>query len=120
MTPAVTQAVEAADNPISTAVKLALYYELWVSLASMLRSYAGVHGLHLKKQADVTASANHIAVRCEEKRLSLYREDANVLWTRENGSSGRMEITEVGRLRSNASEEELDLAAEAWIRELMG
>ena len=112
-------ATEAADRPMAGAEERAVYYELWVSLRSMLRSYAGVHGMQAKQQAHVTVSACRIVVRCEGKWFSLDREGANVVWARENGSSGRMEITEAGRLRNGASEEELDLAAEAWMRELI-
>ena len=54
-----------------------------------------------------------------EKWLSLDRNGAIVTWTREDGNGGRMEISASGRLRSEASEEEMDLAAEAWARELM-
>jgi hypothetical protein len=49
-----------------------VYVELWVSLASLLRSYTAVHGLNGKRQATV-----------------------------------------------ELSEEEMDMAAEAWARELM-
>jgi hypothetical protein len=38
---------------------------------------------------------------------------------RENGTSGELELTDHGRLRSDEGEEEMDMAAEAWARELM-
>jgi hypothetical protein len=43
-----------------------------------------------------------------------------VTWMRENGNSGVLELTEAGCLRGESGEEEMDLAAEAWARELMG
>jgi hypothetical protein len=42
-----------------------------------------------------------------------------VTWKREDGSQGTLELTETGRLRSTTGEEEMDMAAEAWSRELM-
>jgi hypothetical protein len=42
------------------------------------------------------------------------------LWQREDGNTGALELTEAGRLRSGEGEgEEMDMAAEAWARELM-
>jgi hypothetical protein len=102
-----------------------LYVELWVSLASLLRSYTAAHGLNGNRQATVELGEGKIMVRHAEKWLSLERDGAQVAWTRENGSGGSFEMTEHGRLRTNtpqgadAAEEELDMAAEAWARELM-
>ena len=96
-----------------------LYVELWVSLASLLRSYTAVHGLHGNRQAAIAAGEEVITVCHGEKWLRLERDAAIVTWTRENKSSGKMEFTESGRLRDGMNEEEMDLAAEAWARELM-
>ena len=96
-----------------------LYTELWISLASLLRSYTAAHGLGGDRHALVEADEDRITVRLEEKWLRLERDAAIVTWARENGSNGTMEISDSGRLRSGASEEEMDLAAEAWARELM-
>ncbi len=108
-----------------------LYVELWVSLASLLRSYTAAHGLNGDRQATVELGEEKIIVRHAEKWLNLERSGAQVAWTRENGSGGKLELTEHGRLRAATpqsattpqgaeySEEELDMAAEAWARELM-
>jgi hypothetical protein len=99
-----------------------LYVELWVSLASLLRSYTAAHGLNGNRQATVELGENEIIVRHAEKWLSLSRSGAQIAWTRENGTVGTLELTQEGRLRSHApqiTEEELDMAAEAWARELM-
>jgi hypothetical protein len=96
-----------------------LYTELWISLASLLRSYTAAHGLGGDRHALVEADEDRITVRLEQKWLRLERDAAIVTWARENRSCGKMEFTESGRLRSAASEEEMDLAAEAWARELM-
>jgi len=103
----------------SPEIESAVFAEFWISLASLLRSYTAAHGLHQNRHATVEAEDERITVRHEEKRLRLERDGAIVTWTRENGSSGSMEILDTGRLRSGTSEEEMDLAAEAWARELM-
>jgi hypothetical protein len=93
--------------------------ELWVSLASLLRSYTAAHGLNGGRQATVELSEERITVRYAEKWLDLQRSGERVNRLRENGSSGVLELTEAGTLRSETGEEEMDLAAEAWARELM-
>jgi hypothetical protein len=102
-----------------------LYAELWVSLASLLRGYTAAHGLNGNRQATIELGEEKIIVRHAEKWLCLERSGAQVAWTRENGSEGRLELTEQGRLRAASqqgaatTEEDLDMAAEAWARELM-
>jgi hypothetical protein len=96
-----------------------LYVELWVSLASLLRSYTAAHGLNGDRQATVELGEDRITVRHAEKWLDLKRDRAAVSWQREDGLSGVLELTEAGRLRSMEHEEAMDLAAEAWARELM-
>jgi hypothetical protein len=97
--------------------------ELWISLASLLRSYTAVHGLSGNRQAMVESNEDLIVVRHGEKSLELRRMGATVSWMRENGSSGGLELTEAGQLRTatanGVNEEEMDMAAEAWARELM-
>jgi len=105
----------------------ALYDELWTSLASLLRSYTAVHGLAGNRQATIVCEDNLIVARHKEKWLELQREGASVTWMRENGNSGRFELTEHGRLRNVTDneagypieEEEMDMAAEAFARDLM-
>lgn len=96
-----------------------VYAELWTSLASMLRSYTAAHGLHLGHAAALEWDAAHILARHNDKWLELRREGARVAWMRENGSSGVLELTGAGCLRGADGEEDLDMAAEAWARELM-
>jgi hypothetical protein len=96
-----------------------VYVELWISLASLLRSYTALHGLNGKRQAIVEEDNTRIVVGHGLKRLHLERMGASIVWKREDGSRGVLELTETGRLRSNSDEEEMDLAAEAWARELM-
>jgi len=96
-----------------------VYIELWVSLASLLRSYTAVHGLNGNRQATVELGEERIVVRHGDDWLDLERQGATVIWKRADGSTGMLELTETGRLRSNSGEEEMDMAAETWARELM-
>ena len=117
-----------ANSPTVETAQLCV--ELWVSLASLLRSYTAVHGLNGKRQATVELGEERITVRCGESWLDLRRDGANVDWQREDGRTGILEFTEAGRLRSrdprsqnrdlgHPDEEEMDMAAERWARELM-
>jgi hypothetical protein len=49
----------------------------------------------------------------------LERHGAAINWKQDNQTSGSLEMTEAGQLRSESTEEEMDIAAEAWARELM-
>jgi len=93
--------------------------ELWLSLASLLRSYTAVHGLHNGIEAAIDANPHRITAMNGARWLHLERQSSAVAWTRENGTSGVLELTDHGRLRSPEGEEEMDMAAEAWARELM-
>ncbi len=101
----------------------AVYVELWVSLASLLRSYTAVHGLNRNRQATVELGEELITVRLGDAWLELKRNNARITWNREDGRNGMLVLTEAGRLRSDGAsgvrEEEMDMAAEAWARELM-
>ena len=100
-----------------------LYVELWVSLASLLRSYTAAHGLNGDRQATVELGEERITVRYGDSWLDLKRSKSQVSWQREDGSSGTLELTEAGLLRSGegpqSTEVEMDMAAEGWARELM-
>jgi hypothetical protein len=99
-----------------------LYVELWVSLASLLRSYTAAHGLNGKLQATVELGEDRILVRHGDNWLDLHRTGAKIDWLREDGRTGKLEFTEAGQLRDEAGKvenEEMDMAAEAWATELM-
>jgi hypothetical protein len=96
-----------------------LYVELWVSLASLLRSYTAAHGLNGDRQATIELGTGRITVRHGEAWLDLDRSGSKINWLREDGRTGLLEFTEAGRLRCGDNEEEMDMAAEAWARELM-
>ena len=96
-----------------------LYVELWVSLASLLRSYTAAHGLNGDRQATVELGENQITVRHGNAWLDLKRNGPCVSWSRDTGQNGMLELTEAGKLRSTTGEEEMDMVAEAWAREMM-
>lgn len=96
-----------------------VYVELWVSLASLLRSYTAAHGLNGNRQATVELGETQITVRHGDAWLELERHGSTINWHRDNGQSGTLELTEAGRLRADEHEEEMDITAEAWARELM-
>jgi hypothetical protein len=96
-----------------------LYVELWVSLASLLRSYTAAHGLNGNRQATVELGEERITVRHGDKWLDLARDRSAIRWQREDGRAGSLELTEHGRLKSDEDEEEMDMVAERWARELM-
>ncbi len=112
-----------ANDPAANSPQL--YAELWVSLASLLRSYTAAHGLNGRLQATVELGEEQILVRHGDGWLDLNRNGAEVTWKREDGRAGKLHFTEHGRLLEagavghEAEEEEMDMAAERWARELM-
>jgi hypothetical protein len=96
-----------------------VYVELWVSLASLLRSYTAAHGLKGNRQATVELGEERILVRHGEQWLDLHRDGTMVNWQREDGRSQKLELTEAGNLRGPVDEEAMDMAAERWARDLM-
>ena len=97
----------------------ALWEELFGALASLLRSYTAVHGMHEGIEAAIEFDSHRVTAKNGERWLQLERNNNAVTWTRENGSNGVLELTDHGRLRGTESEEEMDMAAEAWARALM-
>ncbi len=69
-----------------------LYAELWVSLASLLRSYTAAHGLNGDRQATIELGEEHITVRQGNAWLDLRRNGAHIIWKRDEGRSGMLEI----------------------------
>ena len=96
-----------------------LYRELWVSLASLLRSYTAAHGLNGDRQATVELGKDRIVVRAGEKWLELFRDGPEIRWRREDGRDRIVELTDGGQIKSGEHWEEMDMAAEQWARELM-
>lgn len=97
-----------------------MYSELWLSLTALLRSYTALHGMSAKRQAEIEQDGDKILARCGNRRLELTRKGAAISLRREDGRSEALELTEAGRLRGQSGEEEeMDMAAERWARELV-
>lgn len=113
----------ALTTPAPAPLFPALWLELWTSLASLLRSYTAAHGLNHKEQATVELGPDQIIVRAGLRWLQLDRNETEILWSREDRSHGQMHFTVEGRLSAQVGneqqEEEMDLQAESWARELM-
>jgi len=75
----------------------AVYVELWVSFASLLRSYTAARGLNGKRQATVELGEERILVRDGDDWLDLRQSGAKVNSQREDGRAGMPEFTEAGR-----------------------
>lgn len=100
--------------------------ELWVSLASLLRSYTAAYGLNRNEQATVELSDTRILVRCGERWLRLERAGDAIQCQKQPAEAGLVEMSllrwnEEGELESEAgSRTPMDLQAEEWSRELVG
>jgi hypothetical protein len=93
-----------------------LHTELWTSWASLLRSYAAAHGLNAPQHAVVEVSADEITLRVGTRWL---RFTATAI-QHENAPPLPFNLEENGTVRiDNAPEEEMDLAAERFAREMM-
>jgi hypothetical protein len=96
-----------------------VWAEFWISLSSLLRSYTAAHGLHRNSHATVELDEDRILVCHGDRCLELMRTGPEVNWKREDGSNGVLQFTSAGRLSGPSGEEEMDMAAETWARELM-
>jgi hypothetical protein len=120
LTPEAAKGIATAGKTSPAAPDSRLFTELWTSLASLLRSYTAAHGLNGDRQATVELGEAAITVRYGEKWLALERCGATITWMRENGGGGVAELTRHGRVAGpGTGEQEMDMAAEAWARELM-
>jgi hypothetical protein len=85
-----------------------LHRELWTSWASLLRSYAAVHSLGREQHAVVEVSEDSITVRYGLKWMQF----TSAEFTDALGVSHTFALTENGRARIDADEDEMDLWAE--------
>jgi hypothetical protein len=93
----------------------ALHRELWVSWASLLRSYAAAHGLNSKQFAVIEFGEEEIVVRAGGRWVRFTHEQM------ESSDSGRavFALNEDGAVVLDGKMEEMDFAAERVTRELM-
>ncbi len=85
-----------------------LHRELWTSWASLLRSYAAVHSLGREQHAIVEVSDDRITVRYGLRWMQF----TNTQFIDNAGTEHTFALTENGRARIDADEDEMDLYAE--------
>ena len=94
-----------------------LHTELWTSWASLLRSYAAAHGLNAPQHAVVEVSAGEIVLRVGPRWLRFTKDVVE-------GSQHPLQgfcLHENGTvLLADGPQEEMDMAAERFARELLG
>lgn len=93
----------------------ALHHELWISWASLLRSYAAAHGLNSNQFAVIEFGEEEIVVRAGARwvRFSHSGMEAS------DGSKTRFALNEDGTVMLDSKMDEMDFAAERITRELM-
>ncbi|MDP9051463.1 MAG: transcriptional regulator [Acidobacteriota bacterium] len=92
-----------------------LQTELWISWASMLRSYAAAHGLNSNRFAVIEFGEDEIVVRVDAKWNRFTHEAMES----SDGRKVRFALTEDGRVELDGKMDEMDFAAERTTRELM-
>jgi len=96
-------------------VESRLHAELWISWASLLRSYAAAHGISRTQQAVVEVGVDEIVVRFGNTWIRFTHEEQEA----SDGSRVRFTLNEDGTVSLDGKIEEMDFAAERTTRELM-
>ena len=92
-----------------------LHRELWISWASLLRTYAAAHGLNSRHHAVVEVGADEITLRIASRWLRFTNETLQD----SEGNQSNFSLQEDGTVKLNGIAEEMDLAAEKLAREMM-
>ena len=94
----------------------ALQTELWTSWASLLRSYAAAHGLNAAQHAVVEVSHDAITLRVGPRWTTFTHGSVQS----QDGSPQAFRLHENGTVSvDDGPEEEMDLAAERFAREIL-
>ena len=93
-----------------------LHAELWISWASLLRSYAAAHGLNSRQFAVIEFGEDEIVVRVDAKWDRFTHEAMEA----SDGSKKAFALNEDGTVMLDGKMDEMDFAAERVTRELMG
>lgn len=94
----------------------ALHTELWTSWASLLRSYAAAHGLNAPQHAVIEVSAREITLRVGSRWLRF----TETAVEEADKPSRPFHLNENGTVTlAGEPEEEMDMAAERFAREMM-
>jgi hypothetical protein len=92
-----------------------LHTELWISWASLLRSYAAAHGLNSNQFAVIEFGADEIVVRFGGKWIRFTQDGLE----KSEGGKAAFALQEDGTVMLNGTIDEMDMAAERVTRELM-
>ena len=92
-----------------------LHVELWTSWASLLRSYAGAHGLNSPRHAVVEVGSDEIILRVNARWLRFTH---NAIID-SDGHAKTFSLEEDGTAKLDGVTEEMDMAAERLAREMM-
>ena len=93
----------------------ALHTELWISWASMLRSYAAAHGLNRNRFAVIEFGEDEIVVRVDAKWDRFTHEAMES----SDGRNVAFALNEDGTVMLDGKMDEMDFVAEQVTRELM-
>ena len=93
----------------------ALHRELWISWASLLRSYAAAHGLNSNQFAVIEFGEEEIVVRAGSKWVRF----THGVMESSNGGETSFALNEDGTVALDGKMDEMDFAAERITRELM-
>jgi hypothetical protein len=95
----------------------ALAVELWVSFVSLVRSYAGVAGLHGGVGVEVTAVQDSVVLSAGgvECLMQFAPENGAVVWSLREGvqemAAGRFALLPDGRMEQDGQAQEMDSVA---------
>ena len=92
-----------------------VHAELWVSWASLLRSYAAAHGLNSHQFAVIEFGEDVIVARAGGKWVRI----THALMESSEGARAVFALNEDGTVSLDGKIEEMDMAAERITRELM-
>jgi hypothetical protein len=92
-----------------------LHTELWISWASLLRSYAAAHGLNSNQFAVIEFGDDEIILRIDSRwtRFTHSEQESS------NGTRSTFALNEDGTVTLNGKIEEIDFTAERITRELI-
>lgn len=93
----------------------ALHTELWISWASLLRSYAAAHGLDSNQFAVIEFGQEEIVARTGSEWVRFTHEQQES----SDGSKTSFALNEDGTVTLDGKMDEMDFAAERITRELM-
>jgi len=99
----------------ASSVNERLHNELWTSWASLLRSYAAVHGLNSRHHAVVEVGADEIKLRVASRWLRF----THALIEDSEGNRSTFSLEEDGTVKLDGIPQQMDLAAESLAREMM-